>query len=380
MSPTTPPPPPPLPGAFGNPLDDWPNEDLLFEQKHRDFVRRRHPRAAPILDWPELRALFAAHDPEAGRFRSRSRRLGVVAVALGGASLVLAAFLGAIQQAAPGWAPYLAALAALLAVASGATGFSGVLSGRDKARWLAHRFWTERMRQLHFQLIANNLPLAARAMADPSRIAEWERLRAEVLDGFEHAYMGPIVEALERMRRDLAEDQPWIAPAWAGAAEAPAPGSEADELFHLLRLQRFGIQRRYATYKLKEGAHSPRTRSRWVHGGADAMTVLALLTSAALGLLYVLLEPGAPALPILAGVGGMLAGLILALRVLAEGLQLKSETERYEWYLAAVDSLERRYEAGDGEAKVALLRDMERLSYQELRWFTTSFDESRFVM
>ena len=72
--------------------------------------------------------------------------------------------------------------------------------------------------------------------------------------------------------------------------------------------------------------------------------------------------------------------MILGLRVLDEGLQLKSETERYVWYLAAVEALERRYDAATPLGRVAILRDMERLSYQELRWFTVSFDEARFVM
>jgi hypothetical protein len=367
-------------GALDNPLADWPNDDLLFSQEHRDFVYRRHPKAAAIFDWPELRALFAAHDPPAGKFRKRSRRLGIGAVLLGLASLVLSASLGVVGHVAPQATPWLGGIAALLAVASGATGFSGVLSGRDKARWLTDRFWTERMRQLHFQLIVNNLPLAAEMVADPSRIGEWHRLRREALDCFEHAYMGPLIESLDRMREDLAEDRPWLDEAWTPPPATPAASPAADELFHLLRQQRFGIQKRYAAYKLRAGVHSPRSRALAVRSAADTMTVLALFASAALGLLYFFERPGSPALSFVAGAGGVLAALILALRVLDEGLQLRSETERYEWYLAAVEALERRFEAGDAMSRVAVLREMERLSYQELRWFTVSFDEARFVM
>jgi hypothetical protein len=375
---------PASPGPSANPFADWPNDDLLFSQDHRDFVWRRHPRAAAIFDWPELRARFAAHDPPAGRFRARSRRLGMIAVFLGCASLILTAFLGAIGQAAPGATPVLGALAALLAVASGLTGFSGVLSGRDKARWLTHRFWTERMRQLHFQLIVNNLPLAAEVVADPSRLGQWEALRRGALDCFEH--MQPVSHSLERMRRDLTEDEPWLEAAWIAPPETPPPSPAIDELFEILKQHRFGIQKRYASYKLMAGLHSPRTRSHLVRTGADVMTVLALLVAAALGILHATTPPAAagtpnaPALLLVAGAGGMLAALILALRVLDEGLQLRSETERYEWYLAAVEALERRFDAGDMRTKVAVLREMERLSYQELRWFTVSFDEARFVM
>ena len=368
------------PSPAGGPLSDWPNDDLLFEQKHRDFIWRRHPNAAPIFDWPELRDLFGAHDPPAGHFRARSRRLGLAAVGLGCASLVLSAFLAAISLGAPGAVPWLGALAALLAVASGIFGFSGVLSGRDKSRWLNHRFWTERMRQLHFQLIVNNLPDASAAIADPARHQDWFALRAAALDAFEHAYMGPLAESLERMREDLALDRPWLDDRWSQPAPVPQPSPATDELFMLLKQQRFGIQRRYATYKLMEGRHSPRTRSRWLRTSADLLTVLTLLVAIALGLVYLFADSQHGAVAVLAGAGGALAALILSLRVLDEGLLLRSETERYLWYLAAVESLERRYEAGDAAAKVAVLREMERLSYQELRWFTVTFDESRFVM
>ena len=375
------PPPPPAPPA--NPLADWPNDDLLFSREHRDFIWRRHPKAAAIFDWPALRARFAEHDPHAGRFRRRSRRLGIAAVLLGCASLILSAFLAAIGLAAPAAVPYLGALAALLALASGITGFSGVLSGRDKARWLTHRFWTERMRQLHFQLIASNLGLAAEAVADPGKLEKWEKLRHDALDAFEHLYMGPLADSLERMRKDLTQDEPWLNEAWIEPPETPPDTPALGELFQILKQHRYGIQKRYASYKLMDGAHSPRTRSHWVRTGADVMTILALIAAAALGILHATAGPGAaaaPALLVVAGVGGTLAALILALRVLDEGLQLRSETERYEWYLAAVKGLERRFDAGDTRSRIGLLREMERLSYQELRQFTVSFDDARFVM
>lgn len=363
-----------------DPLADWPNDDLLFEQRHRDFIARRHPNASPILDWPELRALFGAHDPHAGQFRRRSRRLGLAAIGLGCASLVLSAWLSAISLAGPSPARWFGALAALLAVAGGILGYSGVLSGRDKARWLNHRFWTERMRQLHFQLIVNHLPLATAVVADPSRRPEWEALRAATLDVFEHAYMRPLADSIEQMRDDLALDRPWIESAWSRPGPGPADSPATEELFLLLKLQRFGIQRRYATYKLMEGRHSPKTRSRWLRIVADLFTVLSLLVAFALGLVHLLAGEKDAAIAILLGLGGTLAAFILGLRVLDEGLLLRSETERYEWYLAAVESAERRYDAGDSAAKIDALREMERLSYQELRWFTVTFDESRFVM
>jgi len=195
--------------------------------------------------------------------------------------------------------------------------------------------------------------------------------------------MGPLADSLERMRKDLTQDEPWLNEAWIEPPETPPDTPALGELFQILKQHRYGIQKRYASYKLMDGAHSPRTRSHWVRTGADVMTILALIAAAALGILHATAGPGAaaaPALLVVAGVGGTLAALILALRVLDEGLQLRSETERYEWYLAAVKGLERRFDAGDTRSRIGLLREMERLSYQELRQFTVSFDDARFVM
>jgi hypothetical protein len=366
---------------FTGPLDDWPNDDLLFDATQRDFVHRHHPAAAAIFDWPELRTLFNEHDPPAARFRKRSRRSGVLAVALGCLSLVLTAVVGGGFLVSGGWPQrLLGALAALLALVSATVAIGGVMRGGPKGRWLSHRFWTERMRQLHFQLIVNNLPLAARAVEDPARLADWQALRARTLDGFVHRFMMPVNTSLDRMRRDVADDQPWLDPVWALWPEPEPDDSPAmRELFELLKYQRFGIQRRYSEFKLQPGFHSPRSRSMALRRLADGMTGLALLGSAAAGILFVT-SPQAPLLTWVLVAGGMLAALILGLRVLDEGLQLKSETERYIWYLAAVEALERRYDAAGPTGKVEILRDMERLSYQELRWFTTSFDEARFVM
>ena len=45
-------------GPLDDPLANWPNDDLLLEQKSRNRVAREHPDLLKILDWPELRAAF----------------------------------------------------------------------------------------------------------------------------------------------------------------------------------------------------------------------------------------------------------------------------------------------------------------------------------
>jgi hypothetical protein len=46
----------------------------------------------------------------------------------------------------------LGGIAAVLAIVSILVGYTQVLKGWEKAQWLTNRFWTERIRQFHFQL------------------------------------------------------------------------------------------------------------------------------------------------------------------------------------------------------------------------------------
>jgi hypothetical protein len=68
-------------------------------------------------------------------------------------------------------------------------GYTQVLTGEGKARWLTNRFWSERIRQFHFQLIVNNLPTLVAALQDRSDLRGWLEFRARELDQFKHDYL-----------------------------------------------------------------------------------------------------------------------------------------------------------------------------------------------
>ena len=78
---------------------------------------------------------------------------------------------------------------------------------------------------------------------------------------------------------------------------------------------------------------------------------------------------------------GTLTAAVVAIRVVNDGLLLQTETERYEWYLASVRSIAERFDAAaDMPTKVRLMREMERLAYQEMRRFLLAFQAAKFVM
>ena len=55
---------------------------------------------------------------------------------------------------------------------------------------------------------------------------------------------------------------------------------------------------------------------------------------------------------------------VVALRVLNEGLVLRTEAERYRWYLTSGCSIARRFEKTNPTERIGLLRELECLAYQ----------------
>ena len=382
---------PRVPTSFQDPLEGWTNDDLLLDDKEREHFCRRHPRLASVFDWPELRQAFEVHENPARQARTRSRRHGTVAVVFGFLGLALTAF-----------TPYLAKLlsfstlfpndpdtaerwvggtAAALLVLGTLFGFQQALIGQGKRRWLINRYWTERIRQFHFQLIVNNLEKAAAAVGGDATLDDWRTLRQGKLADFLHDAEKTLETAFDRLEDDHAEEDVWVDKAWRERPLAPPHTPELAELLEGLEELRIGVQERYTELKLKPGFHSPQTRAEWLHGASDAFTAAILLLTVAIGTIY-FRGSEKPRLWLLGmlGVAGTLTAAVVALRVLHEGLLLRTEAERYRWYLVLVRSIARRFEKANAEERIRLLRELERLAYQEMRRFLITFKAARFIL
>ena len=62
------------------------------------------------------------------------------------------------------------------------------------------------------------------------------------------------------------------------------------------------------------------------------------------------------------------------------GTSAQDQGGAHRWYLASVRSIARRFETADTADRIRLLRELERLAYQEMRRFLITFKEARFVM
>jgi hypothetical protein len=277
----------------------------------------------------------------------------------------------------------LGSIAAVLAIVSMVIGYTQVLRGKDKAQWLTNRFWTERIRQFHFQLIINHLPQVVSAVENSERLEEWLAFRARQLDTFKHDYLLGVEDKIHHLSEDEAEDRPWIVEEWYHPAHVPAASGELDTLLQLLDRQRIGIQLRYTERRLTSGWHSPETRAEWVSKLSDALTAVLLIATVTVGVgsIDAFVRGANPHYRIvIAFIAAISSSSVVAMRALKEGLLFGTDAERYRWYSAAVRTLSRRFEHADRQQKIHLLRELEHASYQEMRRFILSAKQARFVM
>src|SRR5208337_296289 len=95
-------------------------------------------------------------------------------------------------------------LSALVMAVVGLVGRSQVLTGGEKRRRLYNRYWTERIRQFHFQWILNTLPRAADALDDDRAFAEWKAARDGAFEDFRRETKRDLVTVFDRLNEDRA--------------------------------------------------------------------------------------------------------------------------------------------------------------------------------
>ena len=351
---------------FRDALASWTNDDVLSTEAARVALGARHAAALRVLDWPELRALFDAYDPPATRHGRRDRRLGVLSVGLATLGLLLAL----ASPLAVGSELTIEAAAVALVVA--ALAILGVhrLGAGSKAHSLAHRFGAERVRALYFQAAANNLDLAARAMADDAALGDWRAARARLLG----CLPGPedLPGQIPRLAGPVEDDaEAWVSPDWATSPAAPEPSKALDELLWLLRGQRLNGQIDYVERKLSESLGTPGQRAALGRGLSRLLLGAAAFTGLMAGVLVIGMgRPpwGADVKLALAVTAGAVVAA-LAVGMINNGELLAHDAARYAAYLKALSDARARFDKGRLPEKLAALREVEIVCYRDLREF-----------
>ena len=353
-------------GLFHDALADWTNDDVLQTEAARAALGARHPGGLRVLDWPDLRAQFARYDPPATRHGRRDRRFGLLSVGLAALGLALAL----LSPLAIGAERAMEMMAAALVVAGLAMMGLHRLGAGSKARALGQRFGAERVRALYFQALANNLDLAARAMADDAALADWTAARARMLACLPEPQDLP--GQIPGLAGPVADDaETWVTPEWATPPPPPTPSADLDLLLSLLRGQRLDAQIDYVERKLGASLGAPGQRA----AVARALSLFLLAAAGVTGLMAAVLVFGMGRPPWGADVKLALevaAGAIVA--VMALGVSnndrlLAGDARRYAAFLAAVSRLRARFDKGGAADRAAALREVEIACYRDLRAF-----------
>ena len=266
-------------GLFHDALADWTNDDVLQTKEARAALGAKHPTGLRVLDWPELRALFAKYDPPATRHGQRDRRVGLLSVGLATLGLILAL----LAPLAIGAERYMEMVATALTLAGlGLMAFHqfGVSS---KARWLGQRYGAERVRGLYFQAVANNLDLVSRAMANDEALGEWKVVRGRMLSYLSKPEDLP--GQVPKLAAPPTDAETWVLPEWSKPPKTPEPSPQLDLLLALMRGQRLDAQVDYVERKLSASLGAPGRRAAVVRGLGLFLLAAAVMTAIIAGVL-----------------------------------------------------------------------------------------------
>jgi hypothetical protein len=359
-------------------MDDWTNDDLLLTPQARTRLDAEFPGALRVFDWPELRAQFEAIDQRAGQSRKRRRRNGVIAASVTSIGAALSALLPLAQPL--GWDVERGAYA--LAAAMSFLGFVATLwlmhGDREIAEWLESRLQTERLRQLYFQFMGANAALAVRAFTDDAALSEWRQRRVEALN-----VVTPLLQTprtlLTAIIEDINQRRVWLLEAFKQKPGSLSPSADLEKFFDIMRRQRLGVQGDYVREKLTPGLGSPQSWHAFVKGASYVSALAALIASI---LIALLLYDGSTfdslSVRALVSLVAFIGVFVMFIRLLAEGLQVRADAERYQWYRDAVTDLDARFNNRDPDVRAEILREMERASYREMREFLKTHKQARF--
>lgn len=363
------------------------NSDLLLYKEDQEAEFKARPDVFFASYHKALCDKFEPIDKEANAFKKKSRAWGLAAVLL-----VAASIMGAAAEPFYHDSPLklvIAGGAALAGIVGALIGVIGVYFSHAKRRWLEKRMITERMRQLHFQMLIAWAPRIAAGAADPARQEEFIRERDKRLDEFAHEYISNREIAFTSAVADENCERAWMfkelgeRDAWRTAVNA-ASGKAMDQLIESLRLRRLKHQEGYAISKLSDDSSSF-WRSPLVQ--VSVFASLALVCVGVLVGLDMLMLIG-----VLASIEDAWAKLLhmltiwsaviaLALRTVEDGLRSHAEVERYEHYRSSLGQIAKRFEEEkDAAGKLTVLAQVEDLAYGEMVNFLKANKAARFVM
>lgn len=371
-------------------LKGWPNDDILFTQEARDLVEQQHPDLFPIFDWPEIRDEFEMHDKPALKAKSRNVQSGRLTLVFS----FLGLSVSALSTVNLNYESQVRSIAEIFLLIGILCGLWHLWRSRHKKVWLGHRYWTERLRQFYFQFIINNAEMAALATTDSKQLDLYLKKRKSAL-GELLKQKTKTAMLLEQTIDDLAETSPWIESKWDKETPLKKETASLSQIVNILGKQRIEIQKEYVSRVMKSGLKSPTKRQEIFETVINFATVGMILLSGIAGIVmlttffkssgYQSFWPASgtsissPTVRAMFCFAALLGVLVAMIKAVDQALSISASAERYKWYFASVSDLETRFKTAQSSSqKIRLLRELERLSYQEMRRFLDSNMKAKF--
>jgi hypothetical protein len=370
------------------------NDDLLLSDRDRKLAATTFPNLIHVLDFPELRSLFATYDEPANRSKKQLQRAGLATIALAVVALLGASTEPLYGRFYPSVETALVIVSPIAGVLGIAIGTVGVFYAASKKSWLEARLMTERLRQFQFQTLVAHVTSILDSTAAPEKKQEFYAARERWFSAFQIEYGGRLSAKLKEVFDDEAEEQFML-----HTVESPERVAERksilDELFSAYKLMRIKHQIKYANYKLGADSLSLPRRQVALLSAVSLMCILFVFfahfgISIAVSMPYVQrLLPSATMpdwlrhaqSPWVHVVVIWIVIIALAARTFEEGLQPTREVERYTAYTARLARLLLHFdETHDVAEKVRIMTEVERLVYQEMRGFLKTNYQARFVL
>ncbi len=363
-------------------MKDWPNDDLVFKPETKAHLKAVYPKVAPIFEADDLHALFESYEGPANGAKQSARKWGTIGIYLGLTGMIIAALIPVILVMLPDTQiPYdkiLGVLVCILTTTGLGVGYWLALNGYTKREWMKNRLGTERIRQFHFQSIINNLEVVIDAI-DTQDYSKWKDVRAKDLAKFKNFTMRDDEASLVKLLEDEAQDEIWLSDAWKKADKVPNSALK-NGLLEVWREQRLGVQLRYTRLVVGANGGGMRRRAKWMDSAISGLTFGGLIASLVVAAFY-LTNQSELLVSISQTILAMLGGGSIAARAFEEGMNFTAEKDRMEWYLASLQGIKNRLDyTRNSSEQIELMRDVERLSYQEMHRFLKTMDDSKFVM
>jgi hypothetical protein len=377
------------------------NDDLLANDEDRKVIHNLYPTLEGVLYHPELVHAFKQYDDLANAAKAISRKWGRWAIVLAAVAISLAAAEIVADRKDVRWSLVIGAVAAVCGVTSVVVGAFGVLFGSRKREWLHNRFMGERIRQFHFQSLVGFLPeILALLSHDNDRVEQmrekFESERRKRFLKFQNEFDGNVDSKFTSLLGPQGEAECWVDNS-SHSFLLSEYRSELEPFFAAYRDLRIKHQLDYANYKLQSDhkllSGMPVRQAELLENVSKAsiawlflihITVLLIVLSVcgmAIAGSEFRSEAGSWISTVFSVAIIVIAVVALSARAFQQGLQPEREIERYQQYRSALQSILKEFDDSDMQnQKLMIMRQMERVSFDEMRNFLRTQDRSSFAV